>query len=893
MTISRQVNKFSDLYYMVKVKKPSGQWNNIEGQLPSQTNVFRITSINNSSYYGIAPTNVSVVDWGLDISSVDNSFSGIISNDPIAKIPKVNFSIDNLELIYHQLSDANGGDLNVFYGAEITVYLCNGYVPGMFWDNISSQWKDEDGQVYPVQIADPNSYSGSSYPNDDFSYRIFTGTINNITFTPSKTSFSALGVSDKINTAFGTLAGVDSDFKTRGQIIPITYGNWAQDGDLAPLVLERDSSDVPRVFLDNQPIEQVNTLRLYDKISQLDYRVANQRTVNNDNNILTFQSDEASANLQKNITSESDDWDNGSEFSNEINTYFPTTEGQKLYQLNGETVAFHTWWKPFKNGNRVSPSDSANNRAASRGWKGSELESHISTSELYEIEKNIQKAIAIVDIPLIPEDLAYEENYLPVEGLPGGPFPEQQGTQLATGSLENTLKNNDSVLEDSLNSNNFFKVGVDSIDIDEADSLIKRNSSIFRLNFQDFGFTGEVLRFDVDFSFLGYRSQNYLFDAYYDNFVKIFNIDDFTILLEQRFNRDWVDPNETFDFRNFGADLAAQYDTTDKIKQGMRILLQTFVNRYNDGVSPTTGDEFPAYLQWNYFNATARIKVFAENGLWYWKGLGRTNGALIESPSSVFSDILEKELNFTNFIDNTTSRSDWKNALSLYGKEPKWRQFAKDFCLNNGIASFSDYLGNEVIFDLEAKETPDRTLNLNQIELKTDLQELTYSFTDREDLYNEFIIKFRRNPANKQFLNILSINEDEIKSTDPLVFYTDDAPNLRSRCSLSSGYLGLNNSEKKQFIFEADAIRNQRTAEQLLQHFVKWHTSTKAIVKVNTILPETYDWELGEQVVIGNTVNGIPNKVKNAQYIITGKTINPNFNGSSPSISFTLTEIPE
>ena len=285
--------------------------------------------------------------------------------------------------------------------------------------------------------------------------------------------------------------------------------------------------------------------------------------------------------------------------------------------------------------------------------------------------------------------------------------------------------------------------------------------------------------------------------------------------------------------------------------------------------------------------------MFAENGLWYWKGLGRTNGALIESPSSVFSDILDKELNFTNFIDNTASRSDWKNALSLYGKEPKWRQFAKDFCLNNGIASFSDYLGNEVIFDLEAKETPDRTLNLNQIELKTDLQELTYSFTDREDLYNEFIIKFRRNPANKQFLNILSINEDEIKSTDPLAFFTDDAPNLRSRCSLSSGYLGLNNSEKKQFIFEADAIRNQRTAEQLLQHFVKWHTSTKAIVKVNTILPETYDWELGDQVVIGNTVNGIPNKVKNAQYIITGKTINPNFNGSSPSISFTLTEIPE
>jgi len=238
---------------------------------------------------------------------VDNSFSGIISNDPIAKIPKVNFSIDNLELIYHQLSDANGGDLNVFYGAEITVYLCNGYVPGMFWDNISSQWKDEDGQVYPVQIADPNSYGGSSYPNDDFSYRIFTGTINNITFTPSKTSFSALGVSDKINTAFGTLAGVDSDLKTRGQIIPITYGNWAQDGDLAPLVLDNNSGDIPRALLDTQALDRFDNLRLYDKVSELNYLVENQKSANTDQNTITFQGSALIADLEKNITDDPTD----------------------------------------------------------------------------------------------------------------------------------------------------------------------------------------------------------------------------------------------------------------------------------------------------------------------------------------------------------------------------------------------------------------------------------------------------------------------------------------------------------------------------------------------------------------------------------------------------------
>jgi hypothetical protein len=869
MTISRQVNKFSDLYYMVKVKKPSGQWNNIEGQLPSQTNVFRITSINNSSYYGTAPENVAVVDWGLDIGSVDNSFSGIISNDPIAKIPKVNFSIDNLELIYHQLSDANGGDLNVFYGAEITVYLCNGYVPGMFWDNISSQWKDEDGQVYPVQIADPNSYGGSSYPNDDFSYRIFTGTINNITFTPSKTSFSALGVSDKINTAFGTLAGVDSDLKTRGQIIPITYGNWAQDGDLAPLVLDNNSGDIPRALLDTQALDRFDNLRLYDKVSELNYLVENQKSANTDQNTITFQGSALIADLEKNITDDPTDWDNGSELGNAIRSHYPNNDSMLSYNLEGEVVAFHHDFIKFP-----SNVTYVTNKSASRGWSGGQILPHQSTDELYEIDSDIQKAQAIITIPLEISEFFLYAYTRDVDKL---------ARMRGTGSLQLTLENDDPLLEDETSQEYFFKLGADRDPSSTGAATFPGANGQFIIKYKDFGFEGEVLRYNIEASVLGQRFN----DVDDDPLMQI------NLIIEEPDGTDLLSftlcetaAKRPFDFENNSTNAATSFPTTQDVKNGLKMQVGIIV-------APNDFPSVPANVSLNYFKSEIRIRVFAENGLWYWKGLGRTNGALIESPSSVFSDILEKELNFTNFIDNTASRSDWKNALSLYGKEPKWRQFAKDFCLNNGIASFSDYLGNEVIFDLEAKETPDRTLNLNQIELKTDLQELTYSFTDREDLYNEFIIKFRRNPANKQFLNILSINEDEIKSTDPLAFFTDDAPNLRSRCSLSSGYLGLNNSEKKQFIFEADAIRNQRTAEQLLQHFVKWHTSTKAIVKVNTILPETYDWELGEQVVIGNTVNGIPNKVKNAQYIITGKTINPNFNGSSPSISFTLTEIPE
>jgi len=285
--VQRTVNRWSNLYYMVKITNLEGEWNNIPGQLPATTDVFRICTISNTSYYGTATEEANPVDWSLGLGSIDNSFNGLISQDPLAKIPSIKFSIDNLELIYHQLSEANGGDLNVFYGAEVKVYLCNGYVPGMFWDSANTLWRDEDGGVYSDQIAAP----GGTYPDNDFSYRVFTGTINDIQFSMATTSFGALGVADKINTAFGTLAGVNSDFKTRGDIIPITYGDWSREGDLAPLILERSSSDVPRAFLDTQPLDSLNNLRLYDKVSELDYKVENQKSVNDDNNIVTFQSE--------------------------------------------------------------------------------------------------------------------------------------------------------------------------------------------------------------------------------------------------------------------------------------------------------------------------------------------------------------------------------------------------------------------------------------------------------------------------------------------------------------------------------------------------------------------------------------------------------------------------
>jgi len=856
MAITRTPNTFSNLYYLIRIVKESGFWDNLPGQEPELVNTFRFATLSNDSYYGTTPDIINLQDWGMSISSIDNSFSGPLTENPVAKIPKASFSVDNLELFYHRLCEANGGDLNSFYGAKVDIFLCNGLVPALFWNGAT--WENDYG------ISDPNwalPNPGANYPNEDFLFPIFTGTINDIQFSTTTTGFSCLGVEDKINRKFGTLAGVNSDFKTRGQIIPINYGNWTSQGDLVPLILERDSQDVPRIFLDTQPIDRLDNLRLYDKVSELDYRVENQYVVSDDNSTVIFQDDDSSAELEENISSDPTDWDNGSELGDVLRDHFPA-DNQLLFNLNGEIVAFHHDFVKFPS----NPSYTTN-RSASRGWSGGEIIAHTSDEELFEIDQEIQKANAIITIELEPSEL-YLNSQVKGNDLRG------------TGSLQLTLENTDPLEEDLDYSEYFFKVGAAHSGLLDYDQV----GGTFKLKYKEFGFSGEVLSYDIEVSGLGSRFNDIDPDTFADLSLNLLDANSNPILSLSDLCKDPL--NRPQEFKTASASALANVPDTDTLKEGL-ILAWAIVTAQNDF------EEVPTNITLNYFNSQCKIRVYAENGLWYWRGRGRVDGVgeLLESPAEILQDLLNKELQFLQFTDNTQNRSDWKNAFSLYGSEPNYRAFLNNFCKNNGVASFQNASGYQVLFDLEKKETPDRTLNMEMVELKDNIQGINYSFTDRENIYNEFVLKFRANPANKQFLNLITINQNEIISTDPLVFFSGgDAPNLRARCEDATEYLGLENGEFKQLVFESNIVRNQRTAEQLLQHLVRWHTTTKVTLVVDTILPETYDWELGEQVVLGD-IDGLPEKVKDAQYIITGKRINPNLNGQGPGVQISMVEV--
>jgi hypothetical protein len=849
--ITRTIQPFDRLYWMVKISRTDGGlWNNIPATLPTTTDVFRICSISDTSFYGQVADTASVVDWGLDLSSIDNSFSGLPFEKPLAKIPSFNFSIDNMELIYHQLCEANGGDLNIFQSAEVEVYMCNGLIPSYFWNG--AQWENELGQNWLYQPSNP----GASYPANDGTYLAFKGIINKIDFSVKTTSFSAVGIADKNNNKMGTLSSSAGDPKGLGDIIPITYGDWSKQGDLAPLVLEGQQNNTPRLILSDRDNFSFSSARLYDKVSELDYRALGDVTAIDANTKVSFTDPTPVAVLQKNVAADAVSWDNGYQLDAVKSSTIPT-QGQLTIEVDGEQVAFHDRFPKFF----------GFDKSASRAWGNTPLEAHSTTDNVLQMNETSLKAKATIKVDLIPS------GYHTGDSANGGG---------SGGSLSQTLLNDDPTDQDQTMSNYYYRSGMKA---PAVTSLERFFDADYYMTFKESGFNGVVTDYTMAASVLsrveaGFRIGVNPFDLSCDI---AFVTPDSSYVYNLNNNGSGV--STEFDFTQW-----SQYETNanavefNDLTFGFRpVLLATNL------LNPTNED---MWFSLNYFKGEATLEIFADNGVWFWRGKGRINSGLtlIEKPVEILDDIAEFELLSTNtIIDSAPNRQDWKAAPSIYGKQQEFRKWLDGYLLDIGCGGFNNAAGDSVIFDLEKKVTPDYSILQTDILDNGGVQAVNYSFTDRSNLYNEFIIKFRPNPANKQFLNVLQVNDSSSTSTEEWAFFTSRA-GLENKCALATSGLGFNNGETRQFIYEADSIRDQRTAEQLLQFFINFHHLTTAIVEVKGIFTKFYNLELGDQVDFSD-VGGLPSKISNAQYIIIGKRINPSINGKKGSIDLKMMEV--
>lgn len=875
--ITREEHSFDALNYLVIVSDSQGErWRNLQGELTHQ---FTFHTAPNNSFYGIVSDDWNLVDQDLRIESVSQKFAGSPSDKPLATIPTAQWSISNLELWYHQLCEANYGDLNVFQGANIEIFQCSSYIPRYYWNEPSLSWLDPYGVEYAPAYQFPNpevTYLGN-YPNNEAAFRIFSGTLEDIDFSASTTTFNCLGKDDRQNVNIGKLSDPLSQKKDRGKIIPITYGDFAKPDDLMPVVLDRDQDQVPRIILGDQPLHTNFGLYLYDKVSERNFPIQNSYTLTNDNQVAEFRDDIKSADLEKNVSEDITEWDQGAEVDTLLSTTFAgggATE-QLLTSIDGELVGFHSASpKPieFDSSYGTIPS----NPAASRAWGDSTPVSHTPDSELFGIDQNYQKAVAVIDLKITPT------GFYSIDAGQDAPM---------TGNAWNIIKKTD------LNS-----AGPDIYSLQHglkqtgAETGTLGTNQELAVELTPIGFEGDVLELKVSVSF--YSSLGVA--------VAPIPTDIAIMILQSRIR--FEDPDSAVDVEPyFSLHQLANGIVTDGVSSGGTITdgnigwkkfsqvsdvtsyfekIADFKNttfRLRTEVTSSDVENIPEdpRIVFDAFYMDLRVSVEAEEGLWFSKGFGRVGGALgyLSTPTEILPDLFEKELNFTDFNYITPNRQLWPCAFTFAGKQKKWRKEFEDILQNYSMASFMDGNGQQNLIDLDIKPSDDLVITPDMVLTSGNIQDINYNFTDRDQIFNEFLIKFQRSPANGDFLSVLQINEEGFTSTNDIFNGSSFIDTIIERCEKATPRLGLLVPEKKQFLIESDKIRDQKTAELILDSVSRWNTSTKAQVSVRGTLSDFFGLELGDQVTFSTDFGGLPKKILDPKFMVIGKTITPAIKG--------------
>lgn len=903
---NRDPHKFDNLNWVVSVTSEGEPFLNLDGV---ETQSFNFCTIPENETYFTLPNSFNYVDQDLRVETIQNGFSDGIHKNSLAPIPTASFSISNLELFYHRLCEINGDDLNVFEGAKIEIYMVNGLNPLVVWDSEGEVWNKFDNTLSDVQEQRPTIIS-PNYPTNEEGYLVFTGTIEDIGFSTQTTSFDCLGVADKINVSLGNLIDPLAQKKDRGGIFPITFGDWSSENDLMPIVLNRNQENVPKIILGEYAHDELNSVRLYDKVSEKDFEVKNDFTIATDKNIVQFKNETATDTLGKALNDDINTYDESQQITNLRNSLFqnPNTgtvaTKQALYSVGDELIAYHTPRRePTASYLTTYFGNLKGQISASRGWGGQGVTNHEASAELFEIDSEYQKAIALIDIaPKITGLYWSGKDVLNPTNTSSCGF--------TTGSFQNVIdKTSKSETDLAPDLNAFAYAGSDDNEFTTTD--------FFSFEFEKIGLNGEIIKTDCDYSGWFYGGNDFISPSTSQDYtiaMTIKNLDDSTLIEDQNrlvFTTDIENSDlDLFtrqvkgDYQNLtsyelispsGGWLKVKY-SVDLTTPDLTTLEQLQEGRIGiscdtiDRLTPNSPRNFFDYLNWRF-----RVKVNAEDGLWFGRGKGRVESdVLITSSPNAIKDIMTKELgyNSANFGDITSNRDNFPCAFSLFGKQKKWRNELKNICFSFGIGSYQSFDGKENLIDFD-RRTPDAVISPDMVLLSGGLQAINYNFTDRNDLFNEFLIKYKVNPANKDTQAVLLLNESEIQNTEDVAFLTaQQIQALQGKLSRATKRLGLTNNEKKQFLLESDYFRDGETAERMMNLFILWNTSTKAKVKVEGTYSDFFDLDVGFQVIFEeNAFGGLPKKIAESQFLVINKTIIPSMDGGG-SIELNLIEMP-
>jgi len=252
----------------------------------------------------------------------------------------------------------------------------------------------------------------------------------------------------------------------------------------------------------------------------------------------------------------------------------------------------------------------------------------------------------------------------------------------------------------------------------------------------------------------------------------------------------------------------------------------------------------------------------------YSKANGRidSGGSLIENPQDIITNIYNTELGVASALisDGTTSRSSWNMARSIFEQENS-ADIIKSLCRDSACINFVRYNSQERIVDIEEKESADMTIDNSNIIIKNKNTTFKIDKTPLDELYTDFFIKYRKNYETGKYVTNKYVNTSSNN-------FDSEGSDYQTICSNAESKYNIDNN--KQFIYEADWIFEEATAEKLCKWFVNWFTERKLLVEFEMML-DGIALEIGDQIKIDHAL--LPSNINNeSKFIIYKIRHNPN-----------------
>jgi len=224
-------------------------------------------------------------------------------------------------------------------------------------------------------------------------------------------------------------------------------------------------------------------------------------------------------------------------------------------------------------------------------------------------------------------------------------------------------------------------------------------------------------------------------------------------------------------------------------------------------------------------------------------------------------------------------------------ENPKLRDVLSFLLMNSGGLLFERYDGKIALASLDDPGSVSRTIDDTEIKLDSSgVAKYDYNFTSANDLITRIDLKYQQIlPLDAEFDKVKFAQRTGGTGEQNNFNFLDDDGNAGEFYSslLQNAHNAI--GEERPFTFEAEAIKDEQTAERLARLIILWRHKQLAVLKLHCTY-KALDIEMWDDVGLSSTK--LPSFLTTKRWKVVQSTPVPAIGRKDPGVKLSLWEIP-